>query len=288
MSLEQEIRRANQNVFEIESKLKQLVTDNADITFNLIDPITGNSTPITHESLPKIKQNFENWKQEFQGTIQEAFSYPELYVVVSPTGGGDGSSSASPTTLDVALQTLPKISKYVYCSIVLLDGTYDYPTLNMKISHLTNYIRFRKSIDATGTPVLNLGSIEVWGAARFSLVEVHAILNGTTASGALSIRDNASLFLESSVVESTTDVRTISVYNGGTAHINNSVINNNSVANGVGIHISRGELKANTVEIQNASIGLQALAGARIWRENFTYTNVTTTESIDAYSVVQP
>jgi len=288
MSLEQEIRRANQNIFEIESKLKQLVMDSTDVTFSLIDPTTGNSMPITHESLPKIKANFESWKQGFQGTLSEVFTYPELFVVVSPTGGGDGSSADSSTTLDVALEEIPKISKYVYCSIVLLDGTYDYPNLNIKIPHLTNYIRFRKSDFAAGTPILNLGSVEVWGAARFSLVQVHAILNGTTAEGAISIRDNASLYLDNATVESTSATNTISVYNGGSAHVNNSVINNNSVANGVGIHISRGELKANTVEIQNASTGLQALAGARIWRENFTYTNVTTHENVDVYSVVQP
>jgi len=285
MSLETEIRRANQNVFEIETKLRALITESGDVTFNLIDPVTGESIPITHPSFPKMKSEFENWKKGFQGTLSEAFTYPELAIVVSPTGGGDGGSHESPTDIQTALSLLPKLSKYTYISIALLDGTYDLSSLNIKIPHLTNYVRFRKSDFASAVPVLNIGSIEAWGAARIGFKQVHVIANITTTEAGISVRDGASIFMDNTILEAPNAGRVLSIYNGGVGQIFNSTINANS---NTAIHVSRGDLKADGYTINNANIGLQALAGARIWRENATYTNCITNEDIDAYSVVQP
>jgi len=52
--LEENIRWANQNIFEIESKLRKLLEAEGHVDFNLKDPVTGENIPISVPTIPEM------------------------------------------------------------------------------------------------------------------------------------------------------------------------------------------------------------------------------------------
>jgi hypothetical protein len=290
MSLEQEIRNANQNIFEIESKLRQLITENADVTFNLIDPTTGDSIPITHSSFPKMKNEFDSWKAGLQGNFK---SLDKLTILLDGTNGDDSNDGInSPVaTLDRALEIAPRVSKYDSVEIAIASGTYE---LNNPLRATLGYLLLKGNGSSNTDVVVNInvddslvndGVIESLKSV-VSLNNLNLVYNGTknllySKYGGLVYVNNCKIDAQSSNI-------VIVAHTGGFCYIGgNSIINGNS--SGEGVHVANNSSGfIDTAEIENCNIGLSVTLGSSVYRANVTYTNCTTNESVDSSSVAKP
>ena len=290
MSLEAEIRRANQNVFEIETKLRALITENGDVTFNLIDPVTGESTPITHPSFPKMKSEFELWRSALQGNFKKL---DRLTILLDITNGNDANDgiTAPVATLDRALEIAPRVSKYDVVEISIAPGTYE---LNNVLRITQGYLMLKGTGAASTDVVINVnvddttvndGVVEALKSI-VSLWNLNPVYSGT--KNLLYSKYGGLIYVNNCKVDAPNSNIVATAHTGGFCYVGaGSTINGSSA--GEGVHIannSSGFLDG--AEIASCNIGLSVTLGSSVYRTNVTYTNCTTNENVDTTSAIKP